>query len=192
MSLESLKEEVLHCTKCELSRTRTIPVFGEGNPEARIMLIGEAPGYNEDKTGKPFVGEAGKVLDVLLNSINLKREDIYIANVIKCRPPNNRKPTQKEIKACTPYLDKQISIIRPKVIGCLGNYATDYIMKKYGLTPEGISRIHGKVYKVNNLLGSLSIIPLYHPAVAVYDRGMLPVLMNDFKVLAQNIKERPF
>jgi DNA polymerase len=180
-----IEQEILNCKKCELYKTRTNPVIGEGSLDAEIMFIGEAPGFNEDKNGKPFVGQAGKILDELLNSINLQRENIYIANILKCRPPNNRNPKEDEIKLCSSYLDRQIEIINPKIICCLGNFSTEYIFKKFELKDklEGISKIHGKVFPVSTLTGVIKIIPLYHPAVATYDGRKLDTLKKDFEIL---------
>src|SRR6056297_2494154 len=126
MELNELNNQIKNCQKCNLHETRSNSVPGQGNPNADIMFVGEAPGFNEDKQGIPFVGRAGKILDKLLQSINLSRENIYIANILKCRPPQNRNPSQEEIKICTHYLDKQISIIKPKIICTLGNYATQF------------------------------------------------------------------
>lgn len=183
--LQLEEQKIKNCKKCSLWRTRKNPVYGEGPLNAEIMFIGEAPGFNEDLQGKPFVGRAGKIFDELLNSIGLKREEIYITNILKCRPPENRNPAQEEIKACSPYLDKQIEIIKPKIICCLGNFATDYVMKKFGLGDEikGISKIHGEVFNVRNLFFTLKIIPLYHPAVAVYNPEMKKILLDDFAKL---------
>ncbi len=186
MEIEKIKDKVLSCRKCELWKTRTNPVFGEGDINAKIMFVGEAPGYNEDKTGHPFCGKAGKVLDRLLGSVNIKRNEVFISNILKCRPPNNRNPKDEEINACSPFLDKQISVIKPSTICCLGNFAAGYIMKKFGLKNrvQGISRLHGQVFLHNSLFGKLRIIPLYHPAAAVYNPNMLEVLREDFKVLS--------
>jgi len=146
------------------------------------MFVGEAPGFNEDLQGKPFVGKAGKIFDELLESGGITRSEVYITNILKCRPPGNRNPKEEEIKACTPYLNRQIEIIKPKIICCLGNFATSYIMKKFNLKSkiQGISKIHGKVFNISNLLGIRYIIPLYHPAVAVYNPEMKKVLIEDF------------
>jgi len=185
VKIEKLIQEVLNCKKCNLYKTRTNPVIGAGSLNSEIMFIGEAPGFNEDKQGKPFVGQAGKIFDELLNSINLKREDIYITNILKCRPPQNRNPTQEEITSCTPHLNTQINIIKPKIICCLGNFATDFILKKFNLKDkiQGISKIHGEIFNVSTLTGIIKIIPLYHPAVATYNNNMLEVLKKDFEVL---------
>jgi len=182
---EEINQAIQKCKKCDLYKTRTNSVIGEGAQEAEILFIGEAPGFNEDKQGKPFVGKAGKIFDELLKSVGLKRKEIYITNILKCRPPENRNPKQEEIRACTFYLDKQMEIINPKIICCLGNFATEFIMKKFNLKEkiQGISRIHGKVFSVNNLLGSVRIVPLYHPAVATYNPNMVGILKKDFEVL---------
>lgn len=183
--MRAITKKIQKCKECDLYKTRRNPVVGEGSLNAKIMFIGEAPGFNEDKQGRPFVGQAGKILDKLLESINLKREKVYITNILKCRPPNNRNPTQEEIKSCTPYLNKQIEIIKPKIICCLGNFATDFIMKKFNLKDkiQGISKIHGKVFNASTLKGIIKIIPMYHPAVATYDSNMLKILKKDFKKL---------
>ncbi len=187
--MELLTKEIQNCKKCDLHQTRKNPVVGEGSLNAKVMFVGEAPGFNEDKQGKPFVGRAGKILDELLESVNLKREEVYIANILKCRPPNNRNPTQEEIKSCAPYLNRQIEIIRPKIICCLGNFATDFIMKKFGLKDkvQGISKIHGEKFNVSTLNGVIKIIPLYHPAVATYNSNMLGTLKKDFKKIKTNL-----
>ncbi|MEO0096343.1 MAG: type-4 uracil-DNA glycosylase [candidate division WOR-3 bacterium] len=184
-SLEKIIAEIVVCNKCPLHRTRTNPVHGEGNPSAKIMFIGEAPGANEDRTGRPFCGDAGRILDELLAIANLKREEVFIGNILKCRPPNNRDPKPDEIKACTLFLERQIEIIKPKIICTLGNYATAFILEKFGLKEriQGISRIHGKIFEADSIYGRIKIIPLYHPAVAVYNINMKKVLENDFKVL---------
>lgn len=187
-NLEKIKSEVVNCTKCSLHKQRTNAVAGEGSSKADIMFIGEAPGYNEDQTGRPFCGKAGKILDELLDSIGIKRENIFITNIVKCRPPGNRNPTSEEINTCTPYLDRQIELIKPKIIGCLGNFATAYIMKRFGLKDkiQGVSKIHSKVFTLSTLLGPIKIIPLYHPAVATYNPNMKDVLLKDFKKLVQS------
>ncbi len=180
-----LEEEIKECRRCELWKTRTNPVAGEGSLTAKVMFVGEAPGYYEDLKGRPFVGKAGKILDELLGSVGLERSEVYIANVLKCRPPGNRNPTTIEIKACTPYLDAQMEIIEPMVIATLGNFSLGYIFDKFGLKSDKISKIHGKVFKVSTIAGVKKIVPLYHPAVATYNPGMKEVLVEDFKALAR-------
>lgn len=182
---EGIKNEILNCEKCPLFATRTNPVIGDGSFEAKIMFVGEAPGFNEDKTGRVFCGASGNILDELLESAGIKREEIYIANILKCRPPQNRNPKKEEIEICTPYLERQIKAIKPKVICALGNFSTAFIMEKYGLKEEiqGISKIHGKVFGISSLFQNFKIIPLYHPAVAAYNANMKGVLKDDFKIL---------
>ena len=182
---EELKNKVIKCKKCSLYKTRTYPVIGQGSHQADIMFIGEAPGFYEDKSGVPFCGKAGKVLNELLNVIDVKREDVYIANILKCRPPENRNPNSEEIKACTSYLLEQIEVIKPKIIACLGNFSTKFIMEHFGLgnKVQGISKIHGKIFTAGEEFNLIKIISLYHPAVATYNVNMLNILKADFKSL---------
>ena len=179
--IKQIGQDVTNCRRCGLWKTRNNPVAGEGVVTAKVMFIGEAPGYNEDMQGKPFVGKAGKIFDELLYSVGLERKEIYIANILKCRPPKNRDPLGDEIKACTSYLDKQIMAIKPKVIVTLGNFASSYVLEKFGFQAEKIGKIHGKIFRIKNLLFDARIIPLYHPAAAVYNPNMKDVLMQDFK-----------
>ncbi len=183
--MKSIEKEIKECKRCELWKTRTNPVVGEGSLSARLLFVGEAPGYYEDLEGKPFVGKAGKVLDELLESVGLQRNEVYIANVLKCRPPGNRNPTTEEIRACTPYLDAQLEIIKPEVIATLGNFSLSYIFNKFSLKKDKISKMHGKEFNVSTIGGIKKIIPLYHPAVATYNPGMKEVLFEDFKALAK-------
>jgi len=182
--IKQLEHVIVSCKKCELWKTRKNPVVGNGSLDAGVMFIGEAPGYHEDMQGVPFVGRAGKVFDELLQSIELKRGEVYVCNILKCRPPGNRNPFDSEIKACTPYLDRQITAIKPKVIGTLGNFATSYVLEKFGLQAEKIGKTHGKTFHIKNLLFESRIIPLYHPAAATYNPNMKSVLMDDFKAIA--------
>jgi DNA polymerase len=160
-------------------------VIGDGSSDAQIVFIGEAPGKNEALTGKPFCGASGKILDHLLAHINVKREDVYITNIVKDRPMNNRDPKPEEIKLYAPFLIKELEIIQPKVIATLGRFSMDFIMRHFGLDTEiqSISKIHGNTFEVDTLWGKVSIVPLYHPAVAVYNRTRLPELEKDFEVL---------
>jgi uracil-DNA glycosylase len=180
-ALSDIKEEVLSCKKCPLYKKRKLPVIGQGDHKARIMFIGEAPGKNEDLTGFPFCGRSGQVLDSLLNVVNMKREAVYIANVIKCRPPLNRDPEDREIKACSGYIERQIEIINPKVIVSLGRYSMRFVMERFGLGRDidVISKIHGRVFEA----GSKKIVAFYHPAVSVYNPNMFEALKKDFEVL---------
>jgi len=185
MNLDDIRSDILKCTKCELYKTKTKYVIGEGNSNAKVMFIGEAPGANEDLQGRPFVGRAGQIFDDLLKSINIKREDIYICNILKCRPPGNRSPLPTEIEQCTSYLNQQIEAIKPKVICPMGNFAVGFVMKKFGAadTIQGISKLHGKVFHIRNLFDDIIVIPLYHPAVATYNPYMKEILQKDIKVL---------
>lgn len=191
--LKKIKEEVINCRKCSLYKSRHLPVIGEGNHQAKIIFCGEAPGVQENKTGRPFCGAAGKVLDELLASVAIKREDVYVTNLLKDRPPANRDPQKEEIESCVPYLERQIEIIKPEVICPLGRFAMEFLMEKFGLKDkiEPISKIHGKIFETQTLfqIGTvpikkgLSLIPLYHPAVATYNPNMKETLKKDFKVL---------
>ncbi len=187
--LRKIKDEVINCKKCSLYQDRIeggfYPVIGEGNHQAKIMFVGEAPGLQEAKSGRPFCGASGRILDELLNSVSIKREDVYITNILKDRPPKNRDPQKEEIEACVPYLDRQIELIKPIVICSLGRYAMEFLMGKFGLEDviEPISKIHGKVFEVEIVSQSIKIIPLYHPAVATYNPNMKEVLQKDFQIL---------
>lgn len=183
--MKKLEEKIKNCKKCPLGMLRTNAVPGSGSYDADVMFVGEAPGYWEDQKGLPFVGRAGKVLDELLAEIGLKREDVYITNIVKCRPPNNRDPNEDEIKACSPYLDRQIDIIRPKIIVPLGRHSMSYILRKFGFEPEPISRIHGKIFEARILFGRIIIMPMYHPAVALYRPQLKEELRRDFKKLRE-------
>ena len=191
MNLEDIAEQIRKCKRCELYRTRKNPVPGEGNPNAKIVLVGEAPGYNEDLQGKPFVGRAGKLLDEFLEFAGLKRTEIFITNVVKCRPPNNRTPTLDEIKACSPYLDQQLKILKPKLVIALGNVAATYFFEKFNLKFSSMRRTHGKIYSLSNILFSFFLIPTYHPAAILRNQSLKPEVLKDWEViknLAQKIK----
>ena len=183
--LKKIKEEVLKCQKCPLYKNRNYPVIGEGNHQTKIMFIGEAPGAQEDRTGHPFCGAAGKVLDELLNSVGIKREDIYVSNLLKCRPPSNRDPQKEEIEACSSYIERQIKIIQPRIICPLGRYSMQFLMEKFGLKEQiqPISKIHGKVFEVKTLFQEIKLIPFYHPATVTYNANMKEILKKDFQVL---------
>ena len=174
--LLAYRDSVAGCTKCALSEGRTQVVFGSGDPNSDLMFVGEAPGFHEDKQGIPFVGQAGKLLDKLLAGIGLDRTQVYVCNVLKCRPPGNRDPVPDEKEACEPYLFRQVELIRPKVIATLGNHATKQLSGK----DIGITRVHGQEQQLK--VGSLDVLlyPLYHPAAALYTPAMLKVLEEDF------------
>ena len=175
-TLHALGEQVSGCTRCRLAQTRTQVVFGVGNPHADLMFVGEAPGFHEDKQGLPFVGQAGKLLDNLLAGIGLDRSKVYIANVLKCRPPGNRDPAPDEIESCEPHLFRQIGLIQPKVVATLGNFATKLLSGKQ----TGITRVHGVQQETTVGGNHVLLYPLYHPAAALYTPAMLEVLKEDF------------
>ena len=179
--INQIRKEIQNCRKCSLWKKRKNPVIGEGNVNAKVMFIGEAPGDKEDLLSKPFVGKAGKLLDELLQYVEFKRSEVYITNILKCRPPKNRNPKSAEISACTSYLDRQIENIQPKIIATLGNFATSYILKKYQFKVEKIGKTHGKIYPLKSVTFDCKIIPLYHPAAAVYNPKSKSILMKDFK-----------
>lgn len=182
--LKVIAREVAGCAACALSRTRTKTVPGDGAPDAEVMFIGEAPGYHEDQQGKPFVGAAGQFLNELLASIGLKRENVFIANVVKSRPPNNRDPLPEEIAACAPFLQSQIETIQPKIIVTLGRFS----MAKY-FPGESISKIHGQARRRDGIV----VLPLYHPAAALHQPALRRMIEEDFKkipgLLAQSVQE---
>jgi uracil-DNA glycosylase family 4 len=188
--LEEALKEALNCTRCRLSEARTRVVFGEGDLKTSVMLIGEAPGFNEDREGRPFVGQAGKFLnETLLKAAGLERSSVYVTNVVKCRPPGNREPTDDEVEACFPYLSVQIRVIRPKIIVTLGNVATNTLFRKFNIKPAYMSSVHGKVFNVNTLsYGSFKIIPSYHPASALYNPGMSKVMIEDWLKIGMVVK----
>jgi DNA polymerase len=179
--LKAVYEEASGCVRCPLHETRTTVVFGAGNANADLMFIGEAPGANEDRMGLPFVGQAGKLLDKLLGEIGLERQDVFIANTLKCRPPGNRDPHPREIESCQDYLRRQVDLIEPTVICTLGNFST----KLLRADPTGISRLHGR--EELRVIGSRAVrlYPLYHPAAALYTPSMLETLRTDFQRLPE-------
>lgn len=189
-SMKQIRDEIMELKDSPLYIERVengyFPVIGAGSHDADIVFIGEAPGKNEAKTGRPFCGASGRILDELLSHIKMKREDIYITNIVKDRPTSNRDPKPEEIKLYAPFLDRQIEIIKPKVIVTLGRFSMEYIMKKFNLEKEldVISKIHGKVFETETSFGKIKIIPLYHTAVAIYYRTQLPQLKQDFEQLA--------
>ena len=183
--LDELNAQFAKECPCGLRAEATQAVPGEGNPDADILFIGEAPGKNEDLQGKPFVGAAGKFLDEMLASINLKREDIYITNVVKYRPPNNRDPLPEEIEACMPWLHEQIKLIEPKVIVTLGRHAMEHFVPG-----KKISEVHGTAFRKSFPdMGTQVFYSLYHPAAALYNGSMREVLIKDFKRIPRVIEE---
>jgi uracil-DNA glycosylase family 4 len=179
--LQAYAEAVSGCTRCRLAQGRTQVVFGAGNAHADLMFVGEAPGFHEDKQGLPFVGQAGKLLEKLLAQIGLSRADVYIANVLKCRPPGNRDPQPDEIEACESHLFRQIELIQPLVVATLGNFATKLLSGRQ----VGITKVHGQEQETT--LGGRKVLlyPLYHPAAALYTPTMLKILEADFARLPE-------
>ena len=176
MTLQELSQSLHNCQRCKLAKLgRTQVVFGVGNPHATVMFVGEAPGFHEDQQGEPFVGAAGKVLNELLQSAGLSRSDIYIANVIKCRPPNNRDPEPDEVETCKPFLMQQIALIRPKHVCTLGNWATQTLLER----KVGITKVRGQAFYLKDFV----LFPLLHPAATLHQGGLLDPLREDFKKL---------
>ncbi len=182
--LQGLVAQVRSCRRCDLGELRTNVVAGDGSASARLMLVGEAPGYHEDREGKPFVGRAGKLLSGLLARIGLEREEVYITNVLKCRPPDNRDPLPDEVSACRGWLERQVEIIEPAVICSLGNFATRLLSGKN----DGITRVHGAPQEMPG--GRALLFPVFHPAAALYTPANLEVLEHDFDRLAKLLETR--
>ncbi|HUO45976.1 MAG TPA: uracil-DNA glycosylase [Acidimicrobiia bacterium] len=179
-----LRDEALVCTRCRLAQTRTQVVFGVGDPDAELMFIGEAPGFNEDQQGEPFVGAAGQLLTRLLGEIGMTREDVYIANVLKCRPPNNRDPQQDEIDSCKDYLRRQLVLINPIVVVTLGNFATKLLLR----TETGITKLRGRVY---DWWQGIQLVPTYHPAAALRSGERLVDEMRKDFALVRSVLDHP-
>jgi uracil-DNA glycosylase len=182
--LEAVAAEAAGCTRCRLSQSRTQVVFGQGDPRADLMFVGEAPGFHEDRQGVPFVGPSGQLLNRLLEGIGLRRDDVYIANVVKSRPPDNRDPLPDEIAACRPWLDAQIRLVDPKVVVTLGNFAAKTLLE----TTTGITRLRGRTYPFQGRV----LLPTFHPAAALHAQGRrtagpspLEAMEGDFRVLAE-------
>lgn len=175
--------ECSHCTKCGLSQGRSRTVFGVGNRQTRIMFVGEGPGFHEDKQGEPFVGPAGQLLDKMLAAVNLTRRDVYIANVVKCRPPDNRDPKPDEMAACLPYLRAQYALIRPDIIVCLGRIAAQVLISK----DFRITRDHGKWYERKGV----AITATFHPAALLRDSDKKPLAWQDLKAIRQRFDDLP-
>jgi len=186
--IEAIAEEIRNCRKCSLSETRTNVVPGEGDADSSVVLIGEAPGYWEDRKGRPFVGAAGKVLDEALEEIGLKRTEIFITNVLKCRPPGNRDPRSEEIRACTPFLDNQLEIIKPRFIVTLGRHSTSYLFSKMNMDFIGISRVHGRIYEARFADWKSYVMPTFHPAAALYNVNLRGDFINDLRLLKEKMR----
>lgn len=179
-TLEEVARTARECRLCELAETRSQVVFGAGAERAELMLVGEAPGRREDATGIPFVGQAGMLLDKALALVGLRRDEIYIANVLKCRPPKNRNPLKEEVEACRPYLDEQIEIVGPRVLAPMGNSALCLFSPKR----RSISEAHGKMFSCRGI----AVIPIYHPAAILYNRTLEPDLIEDFREIVRFLR----
>ena len=189
--LKQIKDEVvvLKSSLADIRRKdKVFPVIGEGNHDAKIMFVGEAPGKNEAATGKPFCGAAGRVLDEMLKSITLDRKEVYVTNIVKDRPPENRDPLPNEISDYAPFLDRQIDVIQPEIIATLGRYSMSYVMTRFGLVNEltSMSQMHGKIFEAKTSYGAVKIIPLYHPAAALYQNSLKEQMFKDFKLLSES------
>jgi len=187
-AFEKLAIEVNECRRCGLWRSRRKPVLGDGKIDAIIVFIGEAPGYWEDVKGKPFVGSAGRLLDEILRENSISREDVYITNVMKCRPPENRDPRPEEIESCKVYLDRQLDLIRPRIIVTLGKHSTAYVFSKVGIPFKSISEVQGKLYEMEFWGAKVYVIPSYHPAAALYNIRFRDDIGNAIK-LAKRVKD---
>lgn len=191
--IKEINETVEVCAKCGLWKGRRHAVPGDGNIDAKIMFIGEAPGKKEDLEGLPFVGAAGKLLDGLLHKIRLSRREVYITNIVKCRPPGNRDPALEEITTCSElYLTRQIQVIRPKFLVMLGRHSSDHVLSKMGIEVEGITKIHGKVYEISPFGFSAVVIPMLHPAAALYNRKYKDLLEEDFWTLKSEFEKHGY
>ncbi|WP_058270885.1 uracil-DNA glycosylase [Olsenella massiliensis] len=183
VALDEIRAVMGDCLRCELGQTRTNIVFGVGNPHARVMFIGEGPGRNEDLQGEPFVGAAGHKLDELLSVAELTRDEVYIANVVKCRPPGNRNPKPGEIEACSPFLREQVRSVWPDMIVTLGNFASQWLLK----TERGVTKLRGALYQV----GHFVVCPTFHPAACIYHADWLPLLREDLAMAGAWLRANP-
>ncbi|MFT5169528.1 MAG: uracil-DNA glycosylase family 4 [Candidatus Omnitrophota bacterium] len=184
-SIIRLCAKIAKCTDCSLHEARTNTVTGAGTVDTKIMFIGEAPGKKEDEQGRPFIGRAGDIFSSLLASVGITRDDIYLCNTLKCRPPKNRNPAGEETIACAKHLDAQIKIINPEVIGTLGQYSTNYVFKKFDIPLEKITKVAGQIIEVETKFGLKKIVPVFHPAVAIYNVHRTDELMAHFQVFKQ-------
>jgi DNA polymerase len=182
--MDALREKAQSCTRCRLCESRTNAVFGSGCLDAEVVLVGEAPGRTEDELGLPFVGRAGKLLDELLGKAGLSRDDVFITNVVKCRPPNNRRPKKGEVDACERFIAEQLEIIRPRIVAPMGNSSISYFFEKHGLGKAVVGDVHGLEYEIEASWGVFKLVPLYHPAAAIYNRRLVDELERDMKRLA--------
>jgi len=187
--LDAIAAEVIVCPKCPLCRSRKNAVPGDGSPNARVMFVGEAPGYHEDIEGRPFVGDAGKFLDALLAEVPLSRKKVFITNIVKCRPPRNRAPRPLEINACAPFLERQILAIQPKFIVSLGSISASCMFPRAGLSFDSITKVHGKFHEALVSGLNVTLFATFHPAAALHNPKYKQLIVNDFKRLRQRLKE---
>jgi uracil-DNA glycosylase len=189
-AVQALNREIAVCTRCRLALTRTTTVPGEGPADSKLFFIGEAPGRNEDSTGRPFVGRAGAVLEDLLASIGLERSRVFITSIIKCRPPENRIPRKDERAACAGYLDRQIDIFSPDIIIPMGRLASEQVFDRFGIPHGPVSSIHGKIFRAGTPRGNLVIIPVYHPAAMTHNPLLKDAVFEDFRVIGTMLGKR--
>lgn len=189
-NLEEIAGRISACTRCELYRSRKNAVPGEGDPCAKVVFVGEAPGYNEDLQGRPFVGAAGSLLTQLIESVGLRRSEVFITNVVKCRPPQNRDPREEEISACFPYLVEQLSVIKPSLLVALGRHSAKALHSYFGIQVNSIMSVRGRVLRVKAKWGDVVLLPTLHPAAALYNPRLRSLLEEDFALLRDLIAER--
>ncbi|KYH41499.1 MAG: DNA polymerase [Candidatus Bathyarchaeota archaeon B26-2] len=187
-AMRLIVEEIRNCRKCGLWKGRRNTVPGEGSLSPLAVFIGEAPGYWEDVKGRPFVGAAGRLLEETLLGVGLSREDVYITNILKCRPPGNRDPRPEEVKACTPFLDRQLELMRPEVIVTLGRHSAMYMLSKAGYMVSGITAVRGKIYRARFWGTEVHILPTFHPAAALYNVRLKEYLERDFRLLREELE----
>jgi len=185
--LEAIAGEIMFCPRCRLSETRKKAVPGEGSARSIVMFVGKGPGRNEDVEGRPFMGQAGKFLDELLTEASLVRDEVFICNVVRCRPPENRDPLPYEVDACTPYLNRQIALIKPKVIVSLGKHSTAYMFSKAKLPFDSMTKARGKVHRTRLWGMQITIFPTFHPAAALYNGEYKNQLVEDFRLLGKEL-----
>ncbi len=191
--IEKINDEVVVCVQCRLWEHREHAVPGDGDVDARIMFIGEAPGRQEDLRGLPFVGAAGKFLDELLQNVGLSRRKVYITNVVKCRPPRNRDPKPDEVATCTKlYLTRQAQVIQPQFLVMLGRHSATYVLSKAGIEVNGVARVHGKVYEISPFDFPVIAIPMFHPAAALYNKKYRGLLEEGFEVLNSALRKHSY
>ncbi len=184
-----IEREILACTRCPLSKSRTRAVPGEGNLYSSVMLLGEAPGRSEDEEGRPFVGAAGRLLNKLIEEVGMRREEVFITNVVKCRPPNNREPSPEEILACSRFTDRIIELVNPKTIAALGNHAGYYLFElRGGARWLGVTRMRGRVYRLPVLGSARTLVPTYHPAAVLYNPQLYETVRDDFRLLKRVVE----